>query len=67
MDDYSKNFYQMLNGREVTVTITDGSVLTGILGATNADPDNVLLDTQDESFLLSKQHIVKILFSRGAI
>lgn len=65
LNDYSKNFYTMINAKYVSVTLVDGSVISGVLGASNTNPYDIIISTEEEDYLINKAQILKILFNGG--
>lgn len=61
-----KGFYETLNGKHVVVTLQTGESITGVLRADNYNVYDVVLDCKNESFLIPKSCIVKVMFSGGA-
>lgn len=65
MQENKNSFYEGLNKKHVIVTLQSGEKLSGILSANAFNQFDVLLDMKEQSYLLTKASIVKIMFSGG--
>jgi small nuclear ribonucleoprotein (snRNP)-like protein len=60
-----KGFYESLNGKTVVLTLQNGDTLTGRLSSDNYNVYDVLLDAKDQSYLIPKASVMKVMFSGG--